>query len=77
MNEERTIIDCYKELPESGHIPDIIWDCENKRKEILELKNQLYEKQLELNNQFKNALKHLLTLWTKDEIDQTGIRDCI
>jgi len=73
-----TVIDCYKELPEStSNIPDSVTDCWQARENMERIKLELAEAELILNQKSDIMLRELLADWTIAEIDETGIRDCI
>ncbi len=73
----RTIIDCYKELPEAKNIPDSVWECYKIRQYIDELNKQSLKALQDLYVASDKMLNDLKKDWTEEEIDKTGMRDCI
>jgi hypothetical protein len=74
---KRTVIDCYKELPEAHMVPDSVWTCYSARQSVDELKTALLEATIALNVAADTMLRDLRINWSQDEIDATGIMDCI
>ncbi len=74
---ERTVLDCYRELPEAHKIPDTVWTCYNAGKKVAHLKRVLLSAEIELESARCVMLTDLLTDWTREEIDTTGMRDCV
>ena len=73
---ERTITDCYKDLPEAMQIPDIVWDAQKASDRVTMLRRMLALAEQEKNAITDKMLRVLAANWTLDEIDATGIRDC-
>lgn len=73
---ERTITDCYAELPEAMQIPDIVWDAQKATERVAMLRRMLALAEQEKNAITDKMLRVLAEDWTLEEIDATGIKDC-
>ena len=74
---ERTVIDCYKELPGNKRIPDEVWDCYRAAEELARLDRERAKAHNELTISYNKMIKVLLVDWSVEEIDSAGLRDCV
>ena len=77
IKQERTVIDCYKELPEAHSIPDEVWDCQKAVERVAMLHRMLSNAEQEKKIAIDKMLQILMDNWSIAEIDSTGIRDCM
>ena len=74
---DRTVVDCFRELPEAHAIPESVWDCYKLRVKINELRAEISLLEIDLSVAANKMLSDLSRDWSLNEIDATGIRDCI